>query len=179
MLGLGPHTGPGLPSDWQTASPDLRLPWLWPVHPPKAPGRTTCLGVPFCACQSHHRAQGPDVASCSVPSWVCGVQGRPGLGLDAVSPVLLHCSQMTPSPTSARPQTNSSSRWWSGPRGSLTSPSCRWMTRSSCCGRVSGRVLAQRGRRQRDGGWEWHLGWGLGTSRGVGQDGVLSPVSCL
>ena len=41
-------------------------------------------------------------------------------------------SPTTPSPTSARQPTSSSLPWSSGPRGSRTSQSCPWTTRSSC-----------------------------------------------
>lgn len=44
----------------------------------------------------------------------------------------LFSSPMIQSLTSARLQTNSCSLWWSGPRESLTSLSCRWMTKSFC-----------------------------------------------
>lgn len=50
---------------------------------------------------------------------------------------------MIQSPTSARQQTSSSSPWWSGPRGSLISQSCPWMTRSSCYVQVSQSDLIQ------------------------------------
>jgi len=42
-------------------------------------------------------------------------------------------SRTTQSQISARLLINSCSLWWSGQRGSLTSVSCLWMTRSSYC----------------------------------------------
>ncbi len=54
-------------------------------------------------------------------------------------PIILFCiyfsllSRMTQSQISARRLINSCLLWWSGRNESLTSVSCLWMTRSSCC----------------------------------------------
>lgn len=49
-------------------------------------------------------------------------------------------SPTTLSPTSARQQTSSCSHWWSGLRGSRTSLSYPWMTKSSCYVQVSAQL---------------------------------------